>query len=70
MVVIVYTNVNLFNVTKLQHLTITKIINFMVCVFCYNFFKNCNNFIYLFIAMLGLHFCTDFSLVVEAGATL
>lgn len=24
MVVIVYTNVNLFNVTKLQHLTITK----------------------------------------------
>ena len=29
--------------------------------------KNTNNFIYLFLTVLDLHFCKDFSLVVVCG---
>ena len=34
------------------------------------FFKFLNNFICLFLAVLGLHGCGSFSLVIASGATL
>ena len=52
---------------KTLHLITLHSIFFLVLI-AFQFFKY--NFIYLFLALLGLHCSAGFSLVVENGATL